>query len=198
MRVEIVSSLRETAAGATAEAVIGACVHCGMCNSACPTYRLTGDELDGPRGRIYLMKQAMEGGHASRLTQHHLDRCLSCRACETACPSGGRDIYRLLDVGRSVKLIRKVKRPSTSELAGSWSVFWLPDRPAIGLFAVGRLFQPMLPRSFTKRLPPANRPGAWPRASHERRMLTLGGCVQKAAATGFNSATARVFDHLGV
>jgi len=99
MRAEIASPLRETAAGATAESVLRACVHCGMCSAACPTYRLTGDELDGPRGRIYLMKQALEGEPVGPLSQEHLDRCLACRACESACPSGV-EYHRLLDVGR--------------------------------------------------------------------------------------------------
>src|SRR5580658_6688402 len=101
MRTRIASPLAETAAGALAGEVLRSCVHCGMCNATCPTYQLTGDELDGPRGRIYLIKQALEGEPVSRLTQTHLDRCLSCRACETTCPSGV-EYHRLLDVGREV------------------------------------------------------------------------------------------------
>lgn len=109
MRTTIEPSLAATAQGAIAESVLRACVHCGMCNATCPTYALTGDELDGPRGRIYLMKGVLEGAPASRITQLHLDRCLSCRACETTCPSGV-SYHRLLDVTKPM-VDAKVSRP---------------------------------------------------------------------------------------
>src|SRR5262245_66629744 len=101
MRTELPASFVNTTAGATAERVLRSCVHCGMCNATCPTYQLTGDELDGPRGRIYLLKQALEGGPVSTITQTHLDRCLSCRSCETTCPSGVQ-YHTLYDIGREV------------------------------------------------------------------------------------------------
>src|SRR5215475_8106905 len=110
MRTEITGQIAGTARGAIADEVLRACVHCGMCNATCPTYQLTGDELDGPRGRIYLMKQVLEGEKAGRITQQHLDACLSCRACETTCPSGV-EYHRLLDVGREAVNAKAPPRP---------------------------------------------------------------------------------------
>ncbi|HEY7852478.1 MAG TPA: glycolate oxidase subunit GlcF [Caulobacteraceae bacterium] len=195
MRTQIQSPLAETAAGAVAESVLRACVHCGMCNAACPTYQLTGDELDGPRGRIYLMKQALEGEAAGGLTRHHLDRCLGCRACETACPSGV-EYHRLLDVGRAVGTGR---RPWNQRLA-RWAIRRLTLSPNLlsGLFALGRAVRFALPRAVREAIPPNVPAGPWPRPANTRRMLLLGGCVQSAAARRFNAATARVFDHCGV
>jgi glycolate oxidase iron-sulfur subunit len=197
VRTEIASPLRETAAGATAESVLRACVHCGMCNAACPTYRLTGDELDGPRGRIYLMKQALEGEPVGRVSQEHLDRCLACRACESACPSGV-EYHRLLDVGRPLVAERagrswlgRLKRAALRHLV-------LAPGHFAGLLAVGRAVRFALPRSLAEKVPPRAGVGPWPPARHVRRMLVLGGCVQSKAAPQFNAALARVFDHIGI
>ena len=93
------ASILDTPEGQEADAILRACVHCGFCTATCPTYQLLGDELDGPRGRIYLIKQALEGGEVTQKTQLHLDRCLTCRSCETTCPSGVR-YGRLVDIGR--------------------------------------------------------------------------------------------------
>jgi glycolate oxidase iron-sulfur subunit len=197
MRTEVVGSLRGTAAAAIAEGVVGACVHCGMCNSACPTYRLTGDELDGPRGRIYLLKQALEGEPVGALTQHHLDRCLECRACESACPSGV-EYHRLLDIGRGV--VAEAVPRSPDQQRARWTVRFLAARPRLlsALYTLGRACRFAVPASLVDKLPPAAKPGAWPTARHARRMMILGGCVQRAAARQFNAATARVFDRAGV
>ena len=197
MRTDVEGSLRGTAAAATAEAVIGACVHCGLCNAACPTYRLTGDELDGPRGRIYLMKAALEGEPVGPLTLNHLDRCLECRACESACPSGV-EYHRLLDVGRGF-----VGRATSRAPAERWTrraIRFAAAHPGLlaVLFRLGRLARFALPRRWAEKVPPANVRGAGPKARRSRRMLILGGCVQQAAAGGFNAATARVFDRLGI
>ena len=187
MRSQVQSPLAETAAGATAEAVLSACVHCGMCNATCPTYALTGDELDGPRGRIYLMKQALEGEPVSRLTQVHLDRCLSCRACETTCPSGV-EYHRLYDVARP-EVAERVPRP--------WRERWL--RAAIRFIGARPwLMRPMF--LFRDLLRPGlgHTVSARPVSPFDRRMTILKGCVQVAAAPGFNAATTRVLASVGV
>jgi glycolate oxidase iron-sulfur subunit len=195
VRTAIPSPLAETAAGAIAESVLRACVHCGMCNAACPTYQLTGDELDGPRGRIYLMKQALEGEPTGPLTQLHLDRCLGCRACETACPSGV-EYHRLLDVGRSVGARPRGGRQRLAR----WTIRRLALSPRVlGLvFALGRAVRFALPRRLRDAIPPRIATGPRPARIHARRMLLLGGCVQSAAAGHFNAATARVFDRCGI
>src|ERR1700743_2953236 len=110
MRTDLPAAFPATPDGETARSVLRACVHCGMCNATCPTYQLTGDELDSPRGRIYLMKQVLEGEKAGRITQQHLDACLSCRASETTCPSGV-EYHRLLDVGREAVNAAAPPRP---------------------------------------------------------------------------------------
>ncbi len=197
MRTEVTGSLAGTAAAARAEAVIGACVHCGLCNAACPTYRLTGDELDGPRGRIYLMKAALEGEPVGSVTLHHLDRCLECRACESACPSGV-EYHRLYDVGHG--FVADAAERAAADRRTRQAIAFAAARPKLLaiLFRIGRLVRFGLPRSLAEKIPPANDRGAWPAARHGRRMLILGGCVQSAAAPGFNAATARVFDAVGI
>jgi glycolate oxidase iron-sulfur subunit len=197
MRTRIASPLAETAAGAIAGEVLRACVHCGMCNATCPTYHLTGDELDGPRGRIYLMKQALEGEPVGRLTQTHLDRCLSCRACETTCPSGVQ-YHRLLDVGREV-VDRQTRRPLGERLWRA-AIRWLCIEPwrLAGVIAVGRPFRALLPASLRGKLPARVPVGPRPAGDHTRRMTLLAGCVQSAAAPHFNAATRRVFDRVGI
>jgi glycolate oxidase iron-sulfur subunit len=197
MRTQIASPLAETAAGAVAESVLRACVHCGMCNAACPTYRLTGDELDGPRGRIYLMKQALEGEAVGRLSQHHLDRCLACRACESACPSGV-EYHRLLDIGRPL-VAERARRPWPDRL-GRATVRHLVLAPyhLVVLFALGRLVRFALPRGLADKVPARTPTGPRPARDHPRRMLALGGCVQSAAAPHFDAALARVFEAAGI
>jgi glycolate oxidase iron-sulfur subunit len=202
MHARIISPLAETAAGATAEAVIGACIHCGMCNAACPTFLLTGDELDGPRGRIYLMKAALEGQPVGRETQLHLDRCLGCRACESVCPSGV-EYHRLLDVGRPF-VDEQVARPWRERMLRKL-IGWMTPNPArFGLaVALGRMFRPILPPALRAKLPPTPHSGsppppAPPIEGKGSRVILLDGCAQAAAAPHFNAAAARVFARVGV
>ncbi len=205
MRASLVGPLAETIAGARAEAVIRACVHCGMCNAVCPTFQLTGDELDGPRGRIYLMKSALEGEAVGPESLLHLDRCLECRACETACPSGV-EYHRLLDVGRPF-VEAKVGRPWAERVQRALLRWVSSDAGRFGAaLALGRAFAWALPSALKSKLPraplgPADR---FPRggergsAAGSARMVLLAGCVQAAAAPQFNAAAKRVFAKAGV
>jgi glycolate oxidase iron-sulfur subunit len=180
------------------EAILRACVHCGFCNAACPTYRLLGDELDGPRGRIYLIKQVLEGQAATRLTQKHLDRCLACRACETACPSGVQ-YGHLLDAGREI-----VERQAGRRFGERWirfamvRIFPYRHRFALALKVVRRL-GPLLPQAVKRRIPDASpQPARWPEPRHGRKMLIFPGCVQPALAPAIDLAAAKALDRLGV
>ena len=101
MQTQLADFIADTAEGREANAILRSCSHCGFCSATCPTYQLLGDEDDSPRGRIYLIKSVLEGNPASPATQLHLDRCLTCRACETTCPSGV-NYHRLLDIGRKL------------------------------------------------------------------------------------------------
>jgi glycolate oxidase iron-sulfur subunit len=197
MRTQIMSPLAETATGAIAGDVLRACVHCGMCNATCPTYHLTGDELDGPRGRIYLIKQALEGEPVGRLTQTHLDRCLSCRACETTCPSGVQ-YHRLLDVGREA-VAHQTTRPWTERLfRAALRILCVQPWRLAALVALGRPFAFALPASLKSKLPARVPVGAAPAGRHARRMTLLAGCVQAATAPHINAANRRVFDSVGI
>ncbi|HEY1929821.1 MAG TPA: glycolate oxidase subunit GlcF [Caulobacteraceae bacterium] len=197
MRAKIAGPLADTAAGAIAEQVLRSCVHCGMCNATCPTYQLTGDELDGPRGRIYLMKQVLEGEPAGSLTQTHLDRCLSCRACETTCPSGV-DYHALYDVARKV-VNEAAPRPWRQRLT-RWAIrfaFVDPRRLSI-LMSLARRVRFAAPPTLRGKLTAPRPPGPAPTPRHARRMSLLGGCVQAAAAPAINAANRRVFDSVGI
>lgn len=206
MRASLTGPLAETIAGARAEAVIRACVHCGMCNAVCPTFQLTGDELDGPRGRIYLMKSALEGEAVGPESLLHLDRCLECRACETACPSGV-EYHRLLDVGRPFVEAR-VGRPWSERVQRALLRWVSSDAGRFGAaLALGRAFAWALPSALKSKVPkvplgPAGRSPRGGERSAERvaaaRMVLLAGCVQAAAAPQFNAAAKRVFAKVGV
>jgi glycolate oxidase iron-sulfur subunit len=196
MQTALVESLRDTSAGREAAAVIGKCVHCGFCLATCPTYQVLGDELDSPRGRIYLMKQVLEGTTPTEKTQLHLDRCLTCRACETTCPSGV-EYHKLLDTGRAL-VDAQVPR-SLRERVQRWLLTAiLPRRGVFTVLArLGRAFRWMLPPSLRRQLtaPPA---GPWPSTHHHRRMLLLQGCVQPGLRPNINAAAARVLDRAGI
>ncbi|WP_068805445.1 glycolate oxidase subunit GlcF [Thauera phenolivorans] len=181
-----------------AERILRTCVHCGFCNATCPTYQLLGNELDGPRGRIYLMKQMLEGQPITEATRIHLDRCLSCRNCETTCPSGV-EYHSLLDIGRAVAA-ELAPRPLADRLQREALRAVLP-RPTLfkALGSIGQAVRPLLPAKLADKLPRTiAAPGARPAARHGRRMLMLEGCVQPTLSPNTNAATARVLDRLGI
>ena len=197
MQTSIPASILATPKGQEAERILRKCVHCGFCNATCPTYQLLGNELDGPRGRIYLVKQALEGHRPTHRTVTHLDRCLTCRACETTCPSGV-EYGRLVDIGRELTG-RQVRRSWPERLIrfGIRAFFARPLAVRLALLA-GRIARPFLPVGIGRMVPPARRPGPRPAARHRRRMLALSGCVQRAAEPRINAAAVRVFDRLGI
>ena len=188
MQTRLADFIRDTPEGREAEGILRKCVHCGFCTATCPTYQVLGDDLDSPRGRIYLMKRALEGAPVSERTRLHLDRCLTCRACETTCPSGVR-YGRLVDIGRAY-VEKHTRRAPWDRLRRAVLSFGVP-RTAVFAAALrlGQLF----------RMAPQTRPaGAWPAARHARRMLVLRGCVQPALAPSINAAAARVLDRIGI
>jgi glycolate oxidase iron-sulfur subunit len=208
MQTKLSAEFAGTTDGEEAEAILRKCVHCGFCNATCPTYQLLGDELDGPRGRIYLIKQLLEGGDVTRSTQLHLDRCLTCRNCESTCPSGV-EYGHLVEIGRRLT-DERVGRPPAEQ-----AVRWLLKEGLTSpLFApaltAGRMLRPLLPRVLKNKVPRAasRKPRrAAPREhdrlehdrpEHLRKVLLLGGCVQPAMRPGINPATVRVLDAAGI
>ncbi len=196
MQTHLAPEFQNTADGLAAEAILRKCVHCGFCTATCPTYQLLGDELDSPRGRIYLIKQVLEGDTPTRKTQAHLDRCLTCRNCESTCPSGVQ-YGHLLDIGR--KLVEaKVPRP-----LGERSLRWvlkegLPSPLFAPAMALGQMLRPLLPDAVKAKVPAKQAAGIWPTREHARKVLLLAGCVQPAMAPNINHATARVLDAAGI
>jgi glycolate oxidase iron-sulfur subunit len=188
MQTELADFIRDTPEGREAEAILRKCVHCGFCTATCPTYQVLGDDLDSPRGRIYLMKRALEGAEVTEKTRLHLDRCLTCRACETTCPSGVQ-YGRLVDIGRGVVEARtrrgpldRAKRASLANGLNNSTLF----KAALGLARLVGL------------QPKARAAGEWPEPRHDRKMLVLAGCVQPALAPSINAAAARVLDRAGI
>ena len=196
MQTTLSAQYRDTPDGVTAEAILRKCVHCGFCTATCPSYQILGDELDSPRGRIYLMKQVLEGQIPTRKTQLHLDRCLTCRNCETTCPSGV-DYGHLLDIGR--KLVDAAVARPAPERALRWVLKegltspWFA--PAMKL---GQMLRPVLPETLKGKIPPRQDAGNWPSREHARKVLMLAGCVQPAMMPNINAATARVLDAVGI
>ena len=196
MQTHLAPEFQGTADGLAAEAILRKCVHCGFCTATCPTYQLLGDELDGPRGRIYLIKQVLEGQTPTRKTQQHLDRCLTCRNCESTCPSGV-DYGHLVDIGR--KLVdERVARPA-AEKALRWALKeGLPSPLFAPAMKLGQAVRGLLPAKLKNKVPAAQDAGIWPTRTHARKVLMLAGCVQPAMQPNINSATARVLDAAGI
>ena len=196
MQTNLAPEFKNTPDGNAAEAILRKCVHCGFCTATCPTYQLLGNELDGPRGRIYLMKQVLEGMQPTRETQLHLDRCLTCRNCETTCPSGV-DYGHLVDIGRKI-VDAKVPRPA-SEKAVRWALKeGLPSPLFAPAMALGQLVRPLLPASLKNKVPAKQAFGTIPTQAHDRKVLMLEGCVQPSMSPNINAATRRVLDAAGI
>ncbi|THF60484.1 glycolate oxidase subunit GlcF [Pseudothauera rhizosphaerae] len=197
MQTQLADFIRDTHEGREADEILRKCVHCGFCTATCPTYQLLGDELDGPRGRIYLIKQVLEGQPATEKTRVHLDRCLTCRSCESTCPSGVQ-YGRLVDIGRHLVEARAPRRGL--ERAARWVLReFVPRTELFGAaMKAGRLVRGLLPGPLREKVPAAHPAGPWPRARHARRMFALAGCVQPAMAPAINAAAARVLDTLGI
>ena len=197
METHLADWIRDSADGREADAILRSCVHCGFCNATCPTYQLLGDELDGPRGRIYQIKQMLEGAQAGAATRLHLDRCLTCTNCETTCPSGVR-YGRLVEIGRSV-LAQRAPRPGGQKFERALLRGALTQRALFGAgVRVGRALRALLPASLARRLPMTRGSDVWPKSSHARKVLLLRGCVQPALIPNIDAASARVLDRLGV
>ena len=198
MQTELADFIRDTPEGREAESILRKCVHCGFCTATCPTYQVLGDDLDSPRGRIYLIKRALEGAPVTEKTRLHLDRCLTCRACETTCPSGVQ-YGRLVDIGRALVESKTQRSPwdRTQRAVLAWGM------PRTGLFGaslkLGQWLRPLLPGALRAKVP-AKTPaaGPWPAPRHARKVLVLAGCVQPALAPSINAAAARVLDRIGI
>jgi glycolate oxidase iron-sulfur subunit len=196
MQTHLAPEYQNTPEGREAEAILRKCVHCGFCTATCPTYQLLGDELDGPRGRIYLMKQVLEGAEPTRATQQHLDRCLTCRNCESTCPSGVQ-YGHLVDIGR--KLVdAKVERPMGERML-RWALKeGLPSPLFAPAMKMGQAVRGLLPKALQAKVPAPQNAGAWPTQTHARQVLMLAGCVQPSMLPNINTATARVLNAAGI
>jgi glycolate oxidase iron-sulfur subunit len=198
MQTNLAPFIKDTPEGKEADAILRKCTHCGMCIATCPTYQLLSDELDGPRGRIYLIKQVLEGATPTAKTRLHLDRCLTCRACETTCPTGVR-YGRLLDIGRHLVEERVPRGPIESAWRRALNAV-IPN-PVLftPLLKLGQLARPLLPAALRSKVPAVPAPARpRPTTTHPRKMLLLEGCAQPSLSPATNAAAARVLDRLGI
>ena len=197
MQTNILPQFLKTDAGREADTILRSCVHCGFCTATCPTYLELGDERDGPRGRIYLIKQLLEKGEVSEKTRTHLDRCLTCRSCETTCPSGVQ-YGRLVDIGRGI-IEQQQNRPLLERILRKLIRIVLPYPGRFAaLLKVGQICRPILLGQLKAKVPISYNPRPWATSSHPRKMLALGGCVQSVATPDTNAVISRVLDKLGI
>ncbi|MDX8388605.1 MAG: glycolate oxidase subunit GlcF [Ghiorsea sp.] len=197
MQTNISQAILDTAEGKKANDILRSCVHCGFCTATCPTYQELGNELDGPRGRIYLIKDMLEGGEVTQTTQKHLDSCLTCRACETTCPSGV-EFAHLAELGKTM-VETKVKRPFKQRLMRSLLVKVLPNRALFTfLLHVGRIFRPFLSQGLQKKIPNIQKTPQFPNNQYQRKVLLIEGCVQPVMSPEIDVKTAHVLDRLGL
>ncbi len=199
MQTTLADPFKNTADGQEAERILRNCVHCGFCLATCPSYQILGNELDSPRGRIYLIKQLVEGGEVTAKTQLHLDRCLTCRNCETTCPSGV-EYGKLLDIGRALvdaqvprRPMDKIQRTVLGKVISTPLLF-------TPLLKVSQALRPLLPSALKAEIParPAATHAKPATHIHARRMVLLEGCAQPALAPNINTAATRVLDRLGI
>ncbi len=196
MQTRLAPEFQDTPEGREAEAILRKCVHCGFCTATCPTYQVFGDELDGPRGRIYLIKQVLEGEAPTEKTQLHLDRCLTCRNCESTCPTGVQ-YGHLVDIGR--KLVEERVPRSAPERALRWALKeGLPSPLFAPAMKLGQAVRGLLPSALKAKVPAPRPAGVVPTRTHARKVLMLAGCVQPAMAPGIDAATRRVLDAAGI
>lgn len=197
MHVELPSSASPQTQLAEAKRIIESCVHCGLCTSACPTYELQDHELDSPRGRIYLIREMLQGGPVGDTTREHLDRCLGCRACETVCPSGV-EYGHLIDLGRA-EVEERAPRPAIQRWWRRLLRWGLSDTRKVRMgLAIAWAAKPLLPASLRKQVPPRPSAASWPTTRHARIVLTLKGCVQPVLTPAHDASLATLLDRFGV
>ncbi|MBT9538527.1 glycolate oxidase subunit GlcF [Thiobacillus sp.] len=197
MQTTLADSFRNTPEGDLAESILRSCVHCGFCLATCPTYQVLGNELDSPRGRIYLIKQVFEGATPTVKTQLHLDRCLTCRNCETTCPSGV-EYGKLLDLGRAQveqAVGRGARETATRAVLKTGLLSPTLFNSALKL---GQNVRGAMPGFVRSKIPAPDAAGVWPAPRHARKMLVLAGCVQPGLKPNINAAAARVLDRIGI
>ena len=197
MQTNLAPKIKTGKHAAAVESILRKCVHCGFCNATCPTYQLRGDELDGPRGRIYQMKQYFEGEAANAEMLKHLDRCLTCRACETTCPSGVKYSH-LLEIGREA-IEQELPRPGWDRLRRAIIVRFINSGWIFALsIRLGQLFAPLLPGKLRAAVPPRQSPISRQVSPRERKVLMLAGCVQPALAPNTNNLAVNLLDRCGI
>jgi len=198
MQTKLASDVMSTVLGQEADEILRRCVHCGFCAATCPTYQILGDELDSPRGRIYLIKEMLEGKPVTQTTQTHLDRCLTCRNCETTCPSGV-EYGKLIDIGRQM-VEQRVSRPRTEVLKRAALRQVLNSRFFAPAYRLGQMVRDWLPPVFQDKVQAKRTVLRLPEnlSRHSRQVLMLGGCVQPTLMPTIDAATIRVLDRLGI